>query len=232
MYLFCCSCLAPAVVWIWLKPFILRSAIVLITMNLSISEKAILGFTVLYTAAFAVFFIRKLNIEFIAYIGVIIFTFALLYGTLNKTKIPASILAGISLWGLLHMLGGSVQTADGVLYAWKIFPFFNGGGEFYILKFDQLVHAYLYAVVALLFLHLLRNYFGNKHSEFLIGFIAIMAALGVSAINEMIEFIAVLTVPDNGVGGYHNTLLDFVFNFAGALFAVLGFYLLHPSSRA
>jgi putative membrane protein len=193
-------------------------------MNFSRSEKAILAFTALYTAAFAVFFIRKLNVEFVAYVGVIVFIFALLYGTLHKTRIPASILAGISLWGLLHMLGGSVQTADGVLYAWKIFPFFDGGGEFYILKFDQVVHAYLYAVVALLFLHLLRNYFGNTHSQFLIGFIAIMASLGVSAVNEMIEFIAVLTVPDNGVGGYHNTVLDIVFNFAGALIAVLGFY--------
>lgn len=194
-------------------------------MNFSRSEKAILAFTALYTAAFAVFFIRKLNVEFVAYVGVIVFIFALLYGTLHKTRIPASILAGISLWGLLHMLGGSVQTADGVLYAWKIFPFFDGGGEFYILKFDQVVHAYLYAVVALLFLHLLRNYFGNTHSQFLIGFIAIMASLGVSAVNEMIEFIAVLTVPDNGVGGYHNTVLDIVFNFAGALVAVLGFYI-------
>lgn len=201
-------------------------------MSFSTSEKAILGFTALYTAAFAVFFIRQLNIEFVAYVGVIIFIFALLYGTLNKTKIPASILAGISLWGLLHMLGGSVQTADGVLYAWKIFPFFDGGGEFYILKFDQVVHAYLYAVVALLFLHLLRNYFGNKHSQLLIGFISIMASLGVSAVNEMIEFIAVLTVPDNGVGGYHNTVLDIVFNFVGALFAVVAFYLLHRPSKA
>lgn len=201
-------------------------------MNFSTPEKIILGFTALYTVAFALFFIRKLNIEFVAYVGVIIVIFALLYGTLNKTKIPASILAGISLWGLLHMLGGSVQTTDGVLYAWKIFPFFDGGGEFYILKFDQFVHAYLYAVVALLFLHLLRNYFGNTHSQLLIGFIAIMASLGVSAINEMLEFIAVLTVPDNGVGGYHNTLLDIVFNFAGALFAVLGFYLLHRTPKA
>jgi putative membrane protein len=198
-------------------------------MKFSTSEKAILGFTALYTAAFAVFFIHRFNIEFIAYVGVIVFIFALLYGTLDKTKIPAPILAGVSLWGLLHMLGGSVQTADGVLYAWKIFPFFDGGGEFYILKFDQVVHAYLYAVVALLFLHLLRNYFGNRHSQILIGFIAIMASLGVSAINEMIEFIAVLTVPDNGVGGYHNTVLDIVFNFVGALIAVLGFYQLHRS---
>lgn len=194
-------------------------------MHFSRSEKAVLAFTALYTAAFAVFYIRDSNIEFIAYVGVIVFIFALLYGTLDKTRIPTSILAGISLWGLLHMLGGSVQTADGVLYAWKIYPFFDGGGELYILKFDQVVHAYLYAVIALLFLHLLRNYFANRHSQILIAFIAIMASLGVSAVNEMIELVAVLAVPDNGVGGYFNTALDIVFNFGGALLAVAGFYL-------
>lgn len=195
-------------------------------MKFSITEKAILAFTAFYTAVFAFYYIHHFNIEFVGYVGVIVVIFALLYGTLDKTKLPSYILAGISLWGLLHMMGGSIQTADGVLYAWRIYPFYDGGGEFFILKFDQVVHAYLYAVVALLFLHLLRNYFGNRHSQILIAFIAINAALGVSAINEIIEFIAVLTVPDNGVGGYFNTVLDIVFNFTGALLAVVGYYLL------
>ena len=197
----------------------------MINMNFSTAEKAVLIFTVLYTAAFSVYFIADFNIEFIAYIGVNVFIFTLLFTTLDKTRIPVSILAGLSFWGLLHMMGGSVQTADGVLYDWKMLPFFDGGGELYILKFDQFVHGYLYAVVALLFLHLLRNYFLNRHSQILVGFIAVTASIGVGAINEMIEFIAVLTVPDTGVGGYFNTVLDIVFNFIGALLAVLGFYL-------
>ncbi len=191
----------------------------------SLAEKAILAFPGLYLAVFTALFIRDFNIEFIAYVAVIIFIFALLYGTLDKTKIPASILAGLSLWGLLHMLGGSMPTADGVLYNWRMLPVFEGNGELYILKFDQFVHAYLFAVVALLFLHLLRNDFGNWHSQLLIGFIAVSASMGVGAINEIIEFIAVLTIPDNNVGGYLNTALDIVFNFVGALLAVLIFYL-------
>ena len=56
-------------------------------MHFSTSEKAILGFTALYTAAFAVFFIRHFNIEFIAYAGVIIFIFTLLYTTLDLSLI-------------------------------------------------------------------------------------------------------------------------------------------------
>ncbi len=196
-------------------------------MSFSKSQIAILIFTGLYTIAFAVFYIGQLNVEFIGYVGVIVFIFTLLYATLDKTRIPTYILAGLSLWGLMHMMGGSIQTADGVLYAWRIYPVYDGGGEFFILKFDQVVHGYLYAVVGLLFLHLLREYFGNQHSQILVGFIAVMAALGVSGVNELIEFIAVLTVPDNGVGGYFNLMLDMVFNFAGAMLAVLGFYLVN-----
>ncbi|MTI63523.1 DUF2238 domain-containing protein [Methylophaga sp.] len=194
-------------------------------MRFSRTQLGILIFTVLYTVAFAVFYIHELNAEFIGYVGVIVFIFTLLYSTLDKTRIPTFILAGLSLWGLMHMMGGSIQTEDGVLYAWRMYPFFDGGGELYILKFDQFVHGYLYAVVALLFLHLLRNYFGNQHSQILVGFISLVSALGVGALNEIIEFIAVLTVPDDGVGGYFNLALDIVFNFAGALLGISGYYL-------
>ena len=38
--------------------------------------------------------------------------------------------------------------------------------------------------------------------------------------NEIIEFIAVLTVPETGVGGYENTMLDLVFNLIGGILAV------------
>ena len=51
------------------------------------------------------------------------------------------------------------------------------------------------------------------------------------AVNEMIEFIVVLLVPDNGVGGYYNTLLDIVFNFIGAIIAIAGFYLFHGNAE-
>jgi putative membrane protein len=196
-------------------------------MKMTRPQLAILLFTAFYTLAYAAFYIRALNTEFIGYVGVIVIIFGLLYGTLDKTRMPTYILAGLSLWGLMHMMGGSVQTEDGVLYAWRIYPFYDGGGEFYILKFDQFVHGYLYAIVAVLFLHLLRHYFCNHHSQILVAFIALCAAMGVSALNELIEFIAVLTVPDNGVGGYFNLALDMVFNFAGALLGVIAYYLYH-----
>ena len=190
-------------------------------MTFTQAQKGILAFTALYVLGFGVYFLKNFNIEFIGYVVLMFGIFGVLYGTLHKTKFPTYILACISIWGLMHMMGGSIQTADGVLYTWRIFPFYDGGGEFFILKFDQVVHAFLYGVVALMFLHLLNSYFRIQHSRALVFVIAVMAALGVSAVNEMVEFVAVLTVPGNGVGGYYNTLLDIIFNFSGAVVALL-----------
>lgn len=195
------------------------------------TQIGILMFTILYTIVFGVHYVQSLNFEFIAYIVLMVGLVLLIGGTLHITRFSTTILAGLSLWGLLHMMGGSVMTTDGVLYAYRIYPFYDGGGEFYILKFDQVVHAALYGVVGLMFLHLLQNVLKVKEYGFMVASIAVMAALGVSAINEIIEFIAVVFVPDNGVGGYFNTLLDIIFNLVGAVIAVVGYIVAQKLKR-
>ena len=49
--------------------------------------------------------------------------------------------------------------------------------------------------------------------------LVVMMGSGFGALNEVIEFVAVLTVPETGVGGYENTALDLVFNLIGGLMA-------------
>ncbi len=186
------------------------------------TQKALIGINVAIVLGFGWFYGTALNYEFLAYVGSIAVIMAVLFGTLHLTRFGGGIIAGVTAWALMHMLGGSVQTADGVLYAWKIFPFFDGGGEFYILKFDQVVHAFLYGVVALMFFHLLRQVVGIKTHMWFIAFVAIFASAGFSIINEIIEFLAVVVLPETGVGGYYNTVLDMIFNLAGALVAVVG----------
>jgi len=173
-----------------------------------------------YLLIAALYFLQDLNFEFVIYVGVIIAAFALLFGTLHITKFPTYILWLISFWGLLHVLGGSVPTPDGVLFAYRIYPFLDLGGDFYILKYDQVVHAYLYGVMALVFLHVLRSTLLAKGPMWIVVLIALMASMGVSALNEIMEFIIAITLERNGVGGYENAMLDLIFNFAGALCAV------------
>jgi putative membrane protein len=52
--------------------------------------------------------------------------------------------------------------------------------------------------------------------KLLIFLFAVLASVGVSALNEIMEFVISITM-ENGVGGYENTMLDMCFNFVGAL---------------
>lgn len=198
--------------------------------SFSKSELALLAVNILSVLCFGFYYIRSFNYEFVAYAVSLVLVVSLLYVTLPITKFPTYILAGITIWALLHMMGGSVQTPDGVLYAYKIFPFFDGGGDFYVLKMDQVIHGFLYGVVGLMFLHLLRDIVGIKTHVIFIAFVAVFAAAGFSILNEIVEFLASVNLPETGVGGYENTVLDLIFNMSGAAVAVFG-TLLFQSKR-
>lgn len=192
---------------------------------ISPSVRPVIAFTALYLFLGGLYFLQDLNFEFVIYVGVIVAAFALLFGTLHITKFPSYILWAISIWGLLHILGGSVPTSDGVLFAYRIYPFVDFGGEFYILKYDQIVHAYLYGVMTIVFLHVLRNTLKAVGPRWLIVLTAVMASMGISAMNEIMEFIIAITLERNGVGGYENAMLDLVFNFTGGVVAVVAYLL-------
>lgn len=187
---------------------------------------AVISFSALYLLVGSAFFIGDSNLEFVIYVGVIAAAFVLLFGTLRITQFPSYVLWLISIWGLLHILGGSVQTVDGVLFAYRIYPFLDLGGEFYILKYDQVVHAYLYGVMALVFLHVLTKTLRAVRPAWIVILIALMASMGVSAMNEIMEFLIAMTLERNGVGGYANAMLDLIFNFSGAVLALAGYYLI------
>jgi putative membrane protein len=191
-------------------------------MKLTNIQLGLLLTNVLIVIWFGWYYLSQQNYEFLAYVGTIVLVVAILFSTLKWSRFGTGVIVGVTGWGLLHMLGGSVMTADGVLYAWKMLPIFDGGGEFYILKFDQFVHAFLYGVVGLMFFHLLREVVGVRTHVGLIAFTAIFAAAGFSIINEIVEFLAVVNLPETGVGGYHNTVLDMIFNLFGAVVAVVG----------
>lgn len=186
------------------------------------TQKLLLAVNIVLVLGFGVYYIQAANYEFAAYAGTIAAIVGVLFSTVRYTKFPSYILAGITIWGALHMLGGSLMTPDGVLYAYRIYPFFDGGGDFYILKMDQVIHAFLYAVVGLMFWHMLREVLHIRSHLVLVAAIAIFASAGFGIINEIIEFWAAMNIPDNGVGGYENTVLDLIFNMAGATIAVSG----------
>ena len=120
------------------------------------------------------------------------------------------------------MAGGSVLVAGDVLYAYRLLPLVDRGGEFFILKFDQVVHAFGFAVATLVMYEITKRYFTGSRG--LLVFIAALGGLGLGAINELVEFAAVVFMPSTGVGGYFNTGLDLVFNAVGAIFMAVMLY--------
>ena len=189
----------------------------------------VVAFSAFYLIAGGIYFMRDLNLEFIIYVAVIVAIFGGVFATLKYTQFPVWMLWLLSIWGLMHVAGGSVPTVDGVLFAYKIYPFLDNGGDFYILKYDQVVHGYLYGLVALMAYHTLRVPLRVVGHTFLVALAATMISLGISGLNEIMEFLIAVNLASNGVGGYENSMLDLIFNFSGAVIAILAYFVLTKS---
>lgn len=122
------------------------------------------------------------------------------------------------------MAGGSIPVGDTVLYGVQLIPLV-ANGEFTLIKYDQVVHAFGFAVATLVAHHLLAPRWKEDASKTLGYALAAGVGMGLGALNEIVEFIAVITFPETGVGGYFNTGLDLVANLVGVLIAVV--YLKH-----
>jgi putative membrane protein len=182
-------------------------------------EKIVGVFTLAYVLAFTIWFLSIGNYEFIVYIATMAVLGWLVIRNLRKADFPLAILWALSIWGLLHMAGGGVPVGDSVLYSWVIVPLIEVRDTI-ILKYDQVVHAYGFGVTAWLLWHLMARHFPDLRGTATIYVYPALAAMGLGAANEIIEFSAVLAVPETNVGGYYNTALDLVFNASGAILAM------------
>ena len=182
-------------------------------------NKSVLLFTLIYLIPFTYYFFSTEKGEFIWYSLVVIGLFILVLLTISKSKFHSGVIWGLSVWGLLHLAGGSIRAGSDVLYGLVLIPIINNGEELIIFKYDQLVHAFGFGLCTYIIFHFLKRYTKNPHT---IGvyLIAIFAGMGLGSLNEIVEFVAVLLFPDNGVGGYVNTSLDLVFNTIGAILVI------------
>jgi putative membrane protein len=183
-------------------------------------ERGVAIFTFGYVAAATAWFLTNGNYEFVVYVITMVILIGLVGGSLRFVQYPTSMLWALSVWGLAHMAGGGVPLNGSVLYNWVIWPVIMTE-NIQILKYDQVVHAYGFGVSAWVLWHLLTSHFPETRGTWTAFCLPFFAACGLGATNEIIEFMAVLAVPDTNVGGYFNTALDLCFNAAGALIASL-----------
>ncbi|HHX58750.1 MAG TPA: DUF2238 domain-containing protein [Candidatus Moranbacteria bacterium] len=184
-------------------------------------QLTILLTNVFFILTFSAFFITRANYEFLLYIGVLIFFVILILITREKVNYSNGLLWGLSIWALAHMAGGGIILNNKLLYSTMLLPII--GEPYYILKYDQLVHAFGFGITTLLMWTLLKPLLKNpaRNNKVAISILLVMAATGAGALNEVIEFIATVISPESGVGGYINNALDLVFNLIGALIALL-----------
>lgn len=183
-------------------------------------HKILIFINALYLVPLFVYFLIEGKWEFLAYVGQVIALLVLLMATIRKTQFPSWLLVMLSVWAGLHMAGGSVIVDGSVLYAYHFFHIV-GSGDSYVLRYDQLIHFFGFFTTTFVAYWLLLPQLKQQFRLGAVVFIAILASMGFGAINEIIEFMAVLAVPETGVGGYYNTAIDLVANALGALTAGL-----------
>lgn len=183
------------------------------------NERPILIVNLLYIAVFTAMALQHSNYEFVLYAGVVIAIVICVLVLQSRIRFDQPILWGLTIWGLLHMAGGNLAVGDGVLYEVLLIPLIPRHD---ILRYDQVVHFFGFGVATLVCHHLLRPYLrADIGRRSVVAALVVLMGSGLGAVNEILEFVAVIVVPETGVGGYTNTLLDLVFNLAGGVAAVL-----------
>lgn len=189
------------------------------------SEKTIVLFTLLYIAPALWKSLTGEKMEFVLYVAVMGFLLGPVLMLHRRVHLHAAALWGLAIWGLAHMCGGLLQIpeswtsagASPVLYNWWIIP--------ERLKFDQVVHAYGFGLTTWICWQALRWSLAcsGVHPQPTFGLLSlcVAAGMGFGALNEVVEFIATLTVPETNVGGYVNTGWDLVSNLVGSLVAAV-----------
>jgi uncharacterized membrane protein YjdF len=179
-------------------------------------ERVLITTNIVGISGFVALFLARGNYEFLLYVAVLAGLMTVILLTHRIFHYSIGLLWALTIWSFLHMIGGGMTYADGkVIYTMMIIPIV--GDPYNILKYDQVVHFYGFWVSAILAYYILRPSLSASitHARSII-FIVIMVSLGLSAVNEIVEFMATVLVPETNVGGYENTAIDLVANFLGA----------------
>ena len=173
-------------------------------------------FTVAYTIFFLVHSVVSKNYEFMFYSFVLLVLLFVLILVYRRYQFSVWMIISLSVFGLLHLAGGSLYP-DGVrLYD---FPFFGG-----LFHFDNIVHTTGIFLTTIILYNLISPFIDQrvKDKYIIFYFLLILMALGIGSLNEIVELIAVLYFQAaKGVGGYLNNAFDIVFNTFGSTLATL-----------
>lgn len=196
--------------------------------HISRREWTVVGFNILFISIGGIAALRTGNLEFVLYVVVLAVLLAIVTALYLKVRFHIVTLWGLTLWAIAHMAGGLLPVPD----SW---PTGGEGNVLYNLwlipdrlKFDQLVHAYGFGMTTWVCWQCLEFAFRSRGVAIspTIGLMTLCstAGMGFGAVNEVVEFLATLALPETNVGGYVNTGWDLVSNLVGAFIAALAIY--------
>lgn len=167
-----------------------------------------------YTLLAGAFALTLGNVEFVFYVAVLVVLGAALAYAHRRVGFHPACIWALAVWGLMHMAGGLYEVEpDLVLYSWR--PVAS------LPRYDQVVHAYGFGVATWVVWQALARRLADPTPTAGMLFVALCGGMGLGALNEVVEFTAVLLIPETNVGGYLNTGWDLVSNLTGSLLAVL-----------
>jgi len=187
-------------------------------MHIKKGQLSILAVNLAALAVFAVLFFVRSNYEFVIYIGVIVFFLILIAATSHRVYYPNALLWALTAWAIMHMAGGAVYINKVRLYEIILVPLSQ---SIPVFRYDQLVHIVGFATATVTMFYVLKPLLRADMERFAaLSIIIVAAGLGIGALNEIVEFITGMIVPESGVGGYLNTSLDLVSDLIGAVLAM------------
>ena len=163
------------------------------------------------------------NYEFLIYAVTVIVLVGLIYRTDVYFRFEALGLWLFNAWLAMHILGGLGSFRGERVYDVMLLDIV--GPPYQVLKYDQFVHFFCYIAIAVLMWTVVNRIAAIDANRMAVCVLNVLAASSVGALNEVIEFIAVVWLAADGVGDYTNTAIDLVANLLGAIAGTLYMHL-------
>ena len=185
--------------------------------------RALSIFVIAYMTIFLVTAIAIKNTEFIFYQVTMSIMIAIVLYMDKRCQFSPLVLWGLVSWGFIHLAGGLLPIPE----SWTILDATNPvlydlKPASFLPKYDQIVHAFGFGICLIAAHEALQAHLKQALPlNFPIGATLLLIAMGLGAANEMIEFIAVISIPNTNVGGYENTGWDLVSNSVGAFLSLM-----------
>jgi hypothetical protein len=172
---------------------------------------------VVQLAGFSAFALARGDRRLVAYLLMWGLLAAIVRFAHRRWPLPPATLGALAACGAVHLAGGLLPSPDAgapILYeTWIV----EG-----VLKFDQVAHAGISAVVAVAAYQILGHLLDPRVATPNIrAVVALLACWGFGAANELFEFLSGLRFDDSYAGDLGNAGWDLAFNTAGSVAAVV-----------